>query len=389
MTMSGPHFLQIPGPTNVPERVLRAMGRPLIDQRGPEFSAFTLELISSIQSILNTKQEVVIFPSSGTGAWEAALVNTLSPGDRVLCFDIGQFSSMWAAMAKSFGLEVDLVESDWRRGVDSVVLAERLTDDKARAIKAVLVVHNETSTGVKSAVEDVRQAMDSSGHPALLMVDTISSLASTEYFPDKWGVDVTVAGSQKGLMMPPGLSFNLVGARALEAVNSARLPRYYWDWKPIMTMNKNGQFPYTPPISMLYGLKEAMDMLCEEGMERVFARHERLAKATRTAAEAWGLELVCEKSNEYSPTVTAIMLPDGNNADALRKIILDRWNMALGMGLGRWKERVFRIGHLGQINELMIAGTLSGVEMGLSAAGVPHKPGGVTAALEYLATTNL
>ena len=389
MTTSGPHFLQIPGPTNVPERVSRAMARPPIDQRGPRFSTFTLELIASIQSVLNTKQAVIIFPSSGTGAWEAALVNTLSPGDRVLCFNIGQFSSMWAAMAASFGLEAEVVETDWRRGVDSAVVAERLGDDKAHAIKAVLVVHNETSTGVKSSVADVRRAMDLTDHPALLMVDTISSLASTEYCPDEWGVDVTVAGSQKGLMMPPGLSFNLVSARALEAAKTARLPKYYWDWKPIMAINECGQFPYTPPINMLYGLKEALDMLREEGMERVFARHERLAKATRTAAEAWGLELVCQNPAEYSPTVTAIIVPDGNDADALRKLILERWNMALGTGLGRWKGRVFRIGHLGQTNELMIAGTLSGVEMGLAAAGVPHKPGGVNAALEYFRTTNL
>lgn len=389
MATSGPHFLQIPGPTNVPERILRAMAQPPIDQRGPKFSAFTQELLGSVQSVFNTKQSAVIFPASGTGAWEAALVNTLSPGDRVLCFNIGQFSTMWGAMATSFGLDAEVVETDWRRGVDPAVVADKLGDDKAHAIKAVLVVHNETATGVKSSVADVRRAMDIVNHPALLMVDTISSLASTEYCPDEWGIDVTVAGSQKGLMLPPGLSFNLVSERALEAAKTARLPKYYWDWKPIMAMNEVGQFPYTPPINMLYGLKEALDMLREEGMERVFARHERLAKATRTAVEAWGLEIVCQNPNEYSPTVTAILVPDGHDPDALRNIILERWNLSLGTGLGRWKGRAFRIGHLGQTNELMIAGTLSGVEMGLSAAGVPHDPGGVNAALEYLNTSNL
>ncbi len=389
MITSGPHFLQIPGPTNVPDRILRAMARPPIDQRGPQFAELALELIDGMKAIFETTQPVVIYPSSGTGAWEAALVNTLSPGDRVLAFDIGQFSTQWAAMAAAFGLETEVVETDWRSGIDPAVVAERLGNDRAHAIKAVLMVHNETATGVKSVVPDIRRAIDITKHPALLLVDTISSLASTDYRHDEWGVDVSIGGSQKGLMMPPGVAFNALSERALEASKTARLPKSYWDWKPILAMNKDGFFPYTPPVNMLFGLKEALAMLQEEGLEGVFARHDRLAAATRAAVGAWGLEIVCRDPNHYSPTITAIMVPEGSNADDLRRVILERWNMALGTGLGRFQGRAFRIGHLGQINELMIAGTLSGVEMGLAAAGVPHKPGGVTAALEYLRTTNL
>ncbi len=389
MITSGPHFLQIPGPTNLPDRILRAMARPPVDQRGPQFAELALELIDGMKAIFETTQPVVIYPSSGTGAWEAALVNTLSPGDRVLTFDIGLFSTQWAAMAAAFGLETEVVETDWRSGIDPAVVAERLGNDRAHAIKAVLMVHNETATGVKSVVPDIRRAIDITKHPALLLVDTISSLASTDYRHDEWGVDVSIGGSQKGLMMPPGVAFNALSERALEASKTARLPKSYWDWKPILAMNKDGFFPYTPPVNMLFGLKEALAMLQEEGLEGVFARHDRLAAATRAAVEAWGLEIVCRDPNHYSPTITAIMVPEGSNADDLRRVILERWNMALGTGLGRFQGRAFRIGHLGQINELMIAGTLSGVEMGLAAAGVPHKPGGVTAALEYLRTTNL
>ncbi len=365
------------------------MARPPIDQRGPQFADLALELIDGMKAIFKTTQPVVIYPSSGTGAWEAALVNTLSPGDRVLAFDIGQFSTQWAAMAAAFGLETEVVETDWRSGIDPAVVVERLGNDRAHAIKAVLIVHNETATGVKSVVPDIRRAIDITKHPALLLVDTISSLASTDYRHDEWGVDVSIGGSQKGLMMPPGVAFNALSERALEASKTARLPKSYWDWKPMLAMNKDGFFPYTPSVNMLFGLKEALAMLHEEGLEGVFARHDRLAAATRAAVEAWGLEIVCRDPNHFSPTITAIMVPEGSNADDLRRVILERWNMALGTGLGRFQGQVFRIGHLGQINELMIAGTLSGVEMGLAAAGVPHKPGGVTAALDYLGTTNL
>ncbi|HEX4817627.1 MAG TPA: aminotransferase class V-fold PLP-dependent enzyme [Nonomuraea sp.] len=374
----GRHFLQIPGPTNVPDRVLRAVARPTIDHRGPEFAALARDLLDRLKPVFGTRHDVVVYPSSGTGAWEAALVNTLSPGDRVLAFETGHFSALWCAMATRLGLVVDLVPGDWRHGADPGVLGERLTAGHA----AVMVVHNETSTGVRSRVPDVRAAMDATGHPALLLVDTISSLASMDYRHDEWGVDVTVGCSQKGLMLPPGLGFNAVGPKAL--ARRGRLPRSYWDWDPIIAANRDGFFPYTPPTNLLYGLGEALTMLAEEGLARVFARHDRHAEATRRAVRAWGLEVLCADEREHSSSLTAVLMPDGHDADAVRRLILDRYDMSLGTGLGRLAGRVFRIGHLGHFNDLTLAGTLAGVEMGLVAAGVPVKEGGVRAALAYL-----
>ncbi len=382
---SGRHFLQIPGPTNVPDRILRALAQPTIDHRGPEFGRLGREVLEGLRAVFKTSGPVVIFPSSGTGAWEAALVNTLSPGDRVLMFDIGHFAGLWREVATRLGLQVDLVPGDWRRGVDPGAVEARLREDAGRAIKAVAVVHNETSTGVTSRVAAVRQAMDRAGHPALLLVDTVSSLACTDYRHDEWGVDVCVTGSQKGLMLPPGLGFNAVSQKALAASKSARLPRSYWDWQPMLRDNQGGYFPYTPSTNLLYGLREAIAMLREEGLERVFARHARHAEATRRAARAWGLDLVCAEPQEYSNSTTALVLPAGHDADALRTLVLERFDMSLGTGLGKLKGTVFRIGHLGDFNDLMLAGTLAGVEMGLSLAGVPSRKGGVAAALEFLA----
>lgn len=383
---SGRHFLQIPGPTNVPDRVLRAMSRPTIDHRGPEFSRLAGEVFEGLRQVFRTSGPVVIYPSSGTGAWESSLVNTLSPGDRILMFDIGHFASLWRSMAGRLGLQVDFVPGDWRHGVDPEMVESKLAEDRAHSIKAVAVVHNETSTGVTSRVAEVRKRMDRVGHPALLLVDTISSLASIDYRHDEWGVDVTVGCSQKGLMLPPGLGLNAISQRALAASKSARLIRSYWDWEPMIRDNTAGFFPYTPATNLLYGLREALRMLLEEGLENVFARHSRHAEATRLAVRTWGLDVVCLDPAEYSGSITALMMPEGYDADALRKVALDRYDLSLGTGLGKLKGKVFRIGHLGDFNDLMLAGTLSGVEMALALAGVPFTRGGVAAALDFLSS---
>src|SRR5574341_163181 len=383
---SGRHFLQIPGPTNVPDRVLRAMSRPTIDHRGPEFSRLAGEVFEGLRQVFRTSGPVVIYPSSGTGAWESSLVNALSPGDRILMFDIGHFASLWRSMAGRLGLQVDFVPGDWRHGVDPEMVESKLAEDRAHSIKAVAVVHNETSTGVTSRVAEVRKRMDRVGHPALLLVDTISSLASIDYRHDEWGVDVTVGCSQKGLMLPPGLGLNAISQRALAASKSARLIRSYWDWEPMIRDNTAGFFPYTPATNLLYGLREALRMLLEEGLENVFARHSRHAEATRLAVRTWGLDVVCLDPAEYSGSITALMMPEGYDADALRKVALDRYDLSLGTGLGKLKGKVFRIGHLGDFNDLMLAGTLSGVEMALALAGVPFTRGGVAAALDFLSS---
>jgi alanine-glyoxylate transaminase/serine-glyoxylate transaminase/serine-pyruvate transaminase len=382
---SGRHFLQIPGPTNVPDRVLRAMAQPTIDHRGPEFAKLTHELLNDLKQIFKTMGTVVIYPSSGTGAWEASLVNTLSPGDNVLMFETGYFATLWRNMAVKLGLDVDFIPGDWRHGVDPDVVEKKLYEDKKKNIKSVMVVHNETSTGVTSRVNEVRKAMDRAGHPALLMVDTISSLASIDYRHDEWGVDVTIGCSQKGLMLPPGLGLNAISDKALKASISARLPKSYWDWGAMINDNKSGFFPYTPSTNLLYGLQESLSMLLEEGLENVFARHLRLAEATRQAVRAWGLETLCMNPEEYSNSLTAVLMPTGYNADELREIILKQFNMSLGTGLGKLKGKIFRIGHLGDFNELMLAGTLSGIEMGLALANVPFSKGGVIKAFDYLA----
>jgi alanine-glyoxylate transaminase/serine-glyoxylate transaminase/serine-pyruvate transaminase len=378
---SGRHFLQIPGPTNVPDQVLRAMSAPTIDHRGPQFAELTYELLEAVKPVFGTTGHVILYPSSGTGAWEAALVNTLSPGDRVLCFETGHFATLWQVMARDLGLEVDFVPGDWRHGVDPSEVAARLDP----ATKAVLVVHNETSTGVTSDIAAVRRAMGD--HPALLMVDTVSSLGSIDYRHDEWGVDVTVSCSQKGLMLPPGLGLTAVSSKALDAAASARLPKSYWRWEPIIEANRRGAFPYTPPTNLLYGLREALRMLAAEGLENVFARHARHAAATRAAVLGWELELLCTDPRLYSNTLTAILTPDGHDADKLREVILSRFDMSLGAGLGRLAGKVFRIGHLGHFNDLSLAGTLSGVQMGLQLAGVPVNPAGITAALDHLAAS--
>ena len=381
---SGRHFLQIPGPTNVPDRVLRAMARPTIDHRGPEFAKLTHELLNDLKQIFKTSGTVVIYPSSGTGAWEASLVNTLSPGDKVLMFETGYFATLWRNMAVKLGLDVDFVPGDWGHGADPAMAEEKLIEDKKRNIKAVMVVHNETSTGVTSRVNEVRKAMDRAGHPALLMVDTISSLGSIDYRHDVWRVDVNIGCSQKGLMLPPGLGLNAISDKALKASNSARLPKSYWDWQAMINDNQSGFFPYTPSTNLLYGLRESLSMLFEEGLENVFARHLRLAEATRRAVKAWGLEILCTNPEEYSHSLTAVLMPNGHNADELRNLILKKFNMSLGTGLGKLKGKIFRIGHLGDLNELMLAGTLSGIEMGLALANVPFSKGGVTKALDDL-----
>ena len=381
---SGRHFLQIPGPTNVPDRILRAIDRPTIDHRGPDFVRLAGEILEGIRPIFKTRGPVVIYPASGTGAWEAALVNSLSPGDHVLMVETGHFASLWCAMARRLGLEVRLLEGDWRHGVDPEQVEATLAEDRAHRIRAVCIVHNETSTGVTSRVAEVRRAIDGASHPALFMVDTISSLASIDYRHDEWGVDVTVAGSQKGLMLPPGLSFNALSDKALAASRTARLPRSYWEWEPMLAANAKGVFPYTPATNLLYGLREAIAMLREEGLERVFARHDRHAEATRRAVRAWGLEVLCQDPREYSSSLTAVRLPDGRDADALRRLILERFDLALGNGLGRLAGRVFRIGHLGDFNDLMLAGTLAGIEMGLRLSGWPVVASGVLEALACL-----
>jgi alanine-glyoxylate transaminase/serine-glyoxylate transaminase/serine-pyruvate transaminase len=381
---SGRHFLQIPGPTNVPDRVLRAMDMPTMDHRSPGFGVLGLEVLEGLKPVFQTRQPVVIFPASGTGAWEAALVNTLSKGDRVVMFETGQFAALWNKMATKLGVVTELIPTDWRRGADAAVLEAKLREDKAHTIKAVCVVHNETSTGATSRIPLIRKAMDAAGHPALLLVDTISSLGSIEFRHDEWGVDVTIAGSQKGLMLPPGLSFNCVSEKARKAAQGSTLPKSYWGWEEMIASNKTGYFPFTPATNLLYGLREALKMLQEEGMQNVFARHDRHAEATRRAVRAWGLEILCAVPEEYSSALTAVMMPAGHDADALRKAILEAYDMSLGMGLGKLLGKVFRIGHLGDFNDLTLAGTLSGVEMGLALAGVPHKKGGAQAALDYL-----
>jgi alanine-glyoxylate transaminase / serine-glyoxylate transaminase / serine-pyruvate transaminase len=382
---SGRHFLQIPGPTNVPDRVLRAISYPTMDHRGPDFGRLGRQVLEGLQKIFQTAGAVVVYPSSGTGAWEASLVNTLSPGDRVLMFETGHFGVLWRDVALRFGLGVDFVPTDWRRGADPTVVEARLAEDTSHAIKAVAIVHNETSTGVTSRVGEIRKAMDRAGHPALLLVDTISSLGSIDYRHDEWGVDVTVGCSQKGLMLPPGLGLNAISQKALDASRSARLPRSYWDWGPMLNDNRAGFFPYTPATNLLYGLKEAIAMLLEEGLENVFARHARHAEATRRAVRAWGLETVCQNPLEHSSALTGVMVPAEHDADQLRKVILERFDLSLGTGLGKLKGKAFRIGHLGDFNDLMLVGTLGGVEMGLACAGVPFTRGGVMAALEFLA----
>jgi alanine-glyoxylate transaminase/serine-glyoxylate transaminase/serine-pyruvate transaminase len=381
---SGRHFLQIPGPTNVPDRVLRAIAAPTIDHRGPEFAALARQVLDGAGRLCGTLRPVALYPSSGTGAWEAALVNTLSPGDRVLAFDTGHFATLWCAMARKLGLDVDFVPGDWRRGVDPGQVHEKLSADTGHQIRAVTIVHNETSTGAASPIPPIRAAMDSAGHPALLIVDTISSLGSVDYRHDEWGVDVTIWCSQKGMMLPPGLGLNAVSEKAIDASRRAGLPRSYWEWQPVLAAAETGLFPYTPPTNLLFGLREALAMFGEEGLPAVFSRHARHAEATRRAVRGWGLEILCQEPAHYSSTLTAVILPNGHDADFVRRLILDRYDMSLGAGLGRLAGRVFRIGHLGDLNDLTLAGALCGVELGLAQAGVPIKRDGVSAALAYL-----
>ena len=380
----GRHFLQIPGPTNVPDRVLRAMDYPTIDHRGPDFAELGLRVLDRIKLIFKTSEPVIIFPASGTGAWEAAIVNTLSAGDKILMFETGHFSTLWYDIAHKFNLEIEFVKGDWRTGVNPNIVEEKLKEDTEKKIKAVCAVHNETSTGVTSRIGEIRKAMDNADHPALLFVDTISSLGSIDYRHEEWKVDVTVGGSQKGLLLPPGLSFNAISSKALNAYKNSNLPKSYWDWEPMIENNKKGFFPYTPATNLLYGLDEAINILTEEGLENVFERHDRFAEATRIAVNAWGLEILCKNPEEYSSSLTAVLVPDGHDADSLRKIILDDYNMSLGTGLAKVAGKVFRIGHLGDFNELMLAGTLSGVEMGLMKSKIPFKKGGILKALEFL-----
>ncbi|HRD24588.1 MAG: pyridoxal-phosphate-dependent aminotransferase family protein, partial [Candidatus Fonsibacter ubiquis] len=375
---------QIPGPTNIPDRVLRAMSYPTIDHRGPDFAEIAKRVLDRIKRIFKTTQPVVMYPASGTGAWEAAIVNTLNPGDKILMFETGQFSYLWAEQAKKFSLVVDFVPGDWRHGADPKIVEQKLSEDKGHKIKALLVLHNETATGIVSNIGKIRKAMDSAKHPALLLVDTISSLASIDYRHDEWKVDVTIAGSQKGLLLPPGLSFNAISQKALDAYSKSTMQKAYWDWKPMLENNKNGFFPYTPSTNLIFGLDEALNILMEEGLENIFKRHARLAEATRIAVKAWGLEILAKNPEEYSNTITAVLLPEGYDADNLRKMILDDFNMSLGMGLNKIKGKVFRIGHLGDFNDLMLAGVLAGVEMGLKKNKIPYKSGGLMSAIDYL-----
>ncbi|MEO1794365.1 MAG: aminotransferase class V-fold PLP-dependent enzyme [Pseudomonadota bacterium] len=384
---AGRHFLQIPGPSPVPDRILNAMAMPVIDHRGPEFQKLGERALAGIKTIFKTEHPVIIYPASGTGAWEAALVNTLSPGDQILMVETGHFASLWSSLARKLGLEPEIIETNWRTGAEAHLIEERLAKDGAHAIKAVCVVHNETSTGATSRIDEVRNAIDASGHPALLMVDTISGLASADFEHDAWGVDVTVSGSQKGLMLPPGLSFNALSPKAIEASKTATLPKSYWAWDEMLANNAKGFFPYTPGTNLLYGLVEAIDMLHEEGLEAVFRRHHRHAEATRRAVAHWGLENLIENPRYYSPVLTAVVMPDGHDADAYRKVVLEAFDMSLGTGLSKVAGRVFRIGHLGDLNDLTLLGTLAGCEMGLELAKVPHQPGGVQAAMAYLADT--
>jgi alanine-glyoxylate transaminase/serine-glyoxylate transaminase/serine-pyruvate transaminase len=382
--MAGRHFLQIPGPTQIPDRVLRAMDTPIIDHRGPEFAALAKRALEGIKTIFKTANPVVIYTATGTGAWEAALVNALSPGDRVLMVETGQFATLWKNMAVKLGLKPEFIATDWRIGADPATIEDHLRKDKAHEIKAVCVLHNETATGCLSPIAAIRKAIDAAGHPALFMVDTISSLASTDYRHDEWGVDVSVGGAQKGLMLPPGMSFNAISDKAIAAAKSSKCPKSFWSWEDMLTMNKIGFFPYTPATNMLHGLVVAIDMLHEEGLENVFARHDRLAEATRRAVRAWGLEIMCRDPKYYSPTVTAVMVPEGHDADAFRNLALEHFNISYGMSFGRFAGKMFRIGHLADTNDATILGALAATEMALSLAGIPHRKGGVQAAMDYL-----
>ena len=384
----GRHFLQIPGPTPLPDRVLRAMDTPIIDHRGPEFANLAKRCLEGIKTIFKTAKPVIIYTATGTGAWEAALVNTLSPGDRVLMVETGQFATLWKVMAEKLGLKAEFIKTDWRIGADPAAIEDHLRNDKNKEIKAVCVLHNETSTGCLSPIAEIRKAIDAAGHPALFFVDTISSLASTDYRHDEWGVDVTVGGAQKGLMLPPGMSFNAVSDKALAAAKNATLPKAFWAWDDMLNMNKIGFFPYTPATQMLHGLKESIAMLHEEGLENVFARHHRLAEATRRAVRAWGLEIMCRDPKYYSPTVTAVMVPDGHDADAFRNLALDNFNISYGTSFGRYSGKYFRIGHLGDINDGYLMGALATTEMALALAGIPYKKGGLQAALDYLVSAH-
>ena len=384
----GHHFLQIPGPSPVPERVLRAIAAPVIDHRSPEFGRLARQVLDGCRQVFKTSSPVIIYPSSGTGAWEAAIVNTLSPGDRVLMVETGHFSVLWREMAERWGVEVDFIPGDWRHGADPSAIEAKLAEDRLRTIRAVMVVHNETSTGVTSRIAEIRKAIDRVGHPALLMVDAISSLGSIDYRHDEWAVDVSVSCSQKGLMLPAGLGFTAISEKAQVASKTNKMPRSYWDWGEMLKSNTNGFFPYTPATNMLYGLREALAILLDEGLSAVFARHQRLAAATRAAVSAWGLEILCLEPAEYSPVLTAILMPPGHNSDRFREIVLDNYNMSLGTGLTKLAGKVFRIGHLGACNDLILMGALAGIEMALSLAGVPHEPNGVAAARDCLTRTS-
>jgi alanine-glyoxylate transaminase/serine-glyoxylate transaminase/serine-pyruvate transaminase len=385
--LPGRHFLQIPGPTPMPDRIMRAMDMPLVDQRGPEFAKLGKRVLEGIKTIFKTAQPVIIYTATGTGAWEAALTNTLSPGDRVLMVETGQFATLWKIMAERLGLKPEFISTDWRVGADPKIIEEHLRQDKAHAIKAVCVLHNETATGCLSPIDQIRKAIDAVGHPALLLVDTISSLASTDYRHDEWGVDVTIGGAQKGLMLPPGMSFNAVSEKAARASKNAKLPRSFFQWDDMLTMYKQGFFPYTPATQMLYGLDTAIEMLHEEGLDNVFARHHRLAEATRRAVRAWGLEILCREAKYYSPTITAVLLPDGHDADQFRDLALNTFNIAYGASFGPYVTKYFRIGHLGDINDATLIGALGATEMSLALAGIPHKKGGVQAAMDYIVST--
>ncbi|MAI45891.1 MAG: aminotransferase class V-fold PLP-dependent enzyme [Hyphomicrobiaceae bacterium TMED74] len=385
--IAGRHFLQIPGPSPVPDRILKAMSMQVIDHRGPEFQKLGKRVLDGIKTIFKTKSPVIIYPASGTGAWEAALINTMSPGDKVLMYETGHFASLWKSMAEKIGIEPEFLESDWRSGVEANRIEERLRADTNHEIKAVCVVHNETSTGATSRIDEVRAAIDAAGHPALLMVDTISGLASADYRHDEWGVDVTVSGSQKGLMLPPGISFNAISEKALEVSKSAKLPKLFWSWEEMLPHNANGFFPYTPATNLLYGLDEAINMLHQEGLDSVFARHIRHGEAARKAVATWGLEILCQVERYHSPVLTGVVMPEGHDADNFRKLVLENFDMSLGTGLSKVAGKVFRIGHLGDINDLTLIGALAGVEMGLGLAGVPHSKGGVQAAMDHLAAT--
>lgn len=382
--IAGRHFLHIPGPSPLPDRILRAMDTPIIDHRGPEFFQLARRCLDGIKTIFKTANPVIIYTATGTGAWEAALVNTLSPGDRVLMVETGQFATLWKRMAEKLGLAPESIETDWRIGADPNVIEQHLRKDRNKDIKAVCILHNETSTGCLSPVAEIRQAIDAAKHPALFMVDTISSLASTDYRHDEWRVDVTVGGAQKGLMLPPGMSFNAVSDKALGAAKTSKLPKSFWSWEDMLSTNKQDYFPYTPATQMLQGLAVAIDMLHEEGLDNVFARHERLAEATRRAVRGWGLEIMCRDPKYYSPTITAVMMPEGHDADAFRNLALNTFNISYGMSFGRYAGKMFRIGHLGDINDLTLMGALAGTEMALALAGVPHRKGGVQAAMDHL-----